>query len=196
LDVKHEGEIDMTDEEKKKGQDVKEEDKQDPAAEPKTTDTDGEKGPIPYERFKEVNDRAKTYETRLAELEKLNTERETEAEKARTDRLKEQEKFQELATEWEGKFNELSPQHDAVVAELKVANEIIGKFADAQMEAVPELYRDIVAKLPLTERLAWLTENSEKLGKTSPKGVPATPAGSGAGDISDEERRKKSARTF
>ncbi len=197
----------MTDEEKKAAEEaakLEEKKKQDEEAEraaaaelKKKTETEGdEKGAIPYERFKEVNDRAKGYEARLAQLEEEGRKRELDAEKARTDRLKEQEKFQELAVEWEGKFNEVSPKHDAATAELKVVNGLLDKFAEAQMEAVPELYRDIVATLPLTERLAWLTENSEKLGKVTPKGVPATPPGTGKGEVTDEERRQISARTF
>ena len=39
---------------------------QKPGADPKQTG-DGEPGPIPYDRFKEVNDKAKAYEARLAE---------------------------------------------------------------------------------------------------------------------------------
>ena len=197
----------MTDEEKKAAEEaakLEEKKKQDEEAErvaaaelKKKTETEGDdKGPIPYDRFKEVNERAKGYEARLAQLEEENRKRELDVEKARTDRLKEQEKFQELAVEWEGKFNEVSPKHDAATAELKVVNGLLDKFAEAQMEAVPELYREIVAKLPLTERLAWLTENSEKLGKVTLKGVPATPLGTGKGEVTDEERRRISARTF
>ena len=170
----------------------------DPSAGTKNTESgDSSPGPIPYDRFKEVNDRAKVYETRLAELEKLNTDREAAEETKRTERLKEQEKFQELANEWEGKFVELQPQYDAAQKELNTVRAILERYAESQLEQVPELFRDVVSKLPLTNRLEWLTENSDKLGKTSPTGIPSTPVGSKPpGELSDDERRKRSARTF
>ena len=189
----------MTEEEKKLEEEKKKKQEElDASAGTKKPETDGDQqpGPVPYERFKEVNEKAKGYEARLAELEKTNSDRELEEEKARQARLKEQEKFQELATEWETKATDLKPKFDASEAELAKVNEILGKYAEAQMESVPELYRDIVAKMPLVERLEWLTENIEKLGKTPPKGVPATPKGTGTGELTDEERRNRSARTF
>ena len=153
-------------------------------------------GPIPYERFKEVNDRAKTYETRLAELETLNADRETAEETKRQDRLKEQEKFQELAVEWEGKFTAMKPLFEAATAELETVKELLGRYATTQTERVPELFREVVANMPLIQRLEWLTENSEKLGEDSPKGIPATPVGGGTGELSDDDRRRRAARTF
>ena len=169
----------------------------DPAAEPKKTEIDDQTpGPIPYERFKEVNEKAKGYEARLAQLEEQNRDREVEADKARQSRLKEQEKFQELATEWETKAVDLQPKLETAEAELVKHQEVLGRYAEAQIEQVPEVFRDVVAKLPLLERLEWLTANIDKLTKGQPKGVPATPKGSGTGEMTSEERRRKSARLF
>ena len=169
----------------------------DPAAEPKKTETnENSPGPVPYDRFKEVNDKAKGYEARLAELEKLNVARESADEKARTDRLKEQEKFQELATEWETKATGLQPKLEAAESELEQLRGIVGKYAEAQIEAVPELFREVVGKMPVIEQLEWFTANASKLGKNGPQGIPATPKGSGVGEMSNDDRRRRSARTF
>lgn len=155
-----------------------------------------EPGPIPYDRFKEVNERAKAYEKRLAEIEAKNLEREKAEDKERQRQLREQEQFKELADEWEGKFNDLEPKYTALQEQLDNANKLLQSYADAQMDSVPELFQPVVSNLPLTERLEWLTANKDKLGKAKPSGIPATPQGQGRGEVSEEQRRRQSARTF
>lgn len=188
----------MSEEDKGKGGKQEEGKKVDPAAEPKNTEGEGEgePGPIPYHRFKEVNDQAKALTTRLAELEKKQTEAESAQEEARQAKLKEQAKFEELANEWERKYTELQPQSKAAEEELVSVKAVLEKYAATQLEAVPELYRSVVEKLPLTERLDWLSENADKFVDKKPSGVPATPKGSGSGEMTDDERRRLSARTF
>lgn len=188
----------MTDKEKQEVEEEVEEEPKEPTAESKKPETeeDSQPGAVPYARFKEVNDRARAYETRLAQLEQQNADRETATETARQDRLKEQEKFQELAVEWEDKFTELEPQHDAAKKELSTIRALLEGYAEAQMEFVPELFRDVVAKLPLADRLEWLTENSGELGKDKPQGIPVTPKGSTQGELSVDDRRRRAARTF
>ena len=188
--------LDLQGKKKKEGEDPEPDKNLKPGADPKNTDPKDPPGPVPYLRFKEVNDKAKAYETRLAELEAKNLERESENDKARQARLKEQEKFQELAEEWQGKYETMEPEFSAQKAELEINNALLEAYANSELELVPELYRDVVSKLPLAERLAWFTDNKDKLGETKPKGIPVTPKGSGSGEISDEERRKLSARTF
>lgn len=55
---------------------------------------DGQPGPVPYDRFKQVNDRAKELETRLAQLE-------ADQKKAKEKELADQQKWQELAEQRE-----------------------------------------------------------------------------------------------
>ena len=189
----------LTEEEKKALEDKKKSQENPPAGAKKSDNgnvDDKKIDPVPYERFKEINDRANELSERLKAFEAKETDRLTEEEKQQRERLKEQEKFQELATEWEGKFNELSPAHDASQKELNKVRELLERYALAEMENVPDLYKDVVGKLPLTERLDWLTENKDKFKSEKPKGIPVTPGGSGSGDLSDDDRRGKSARTF
>ncbi len=51
---------------------------------------DGSPGPVPYDRFKEINDQLKTANDRLAKIE-------TDQKKTEEEQLKEQEKWKELA---------------------------------------------------------------------------------------------------
>lgn len=166
------------------------------AAEPSNTDSN-DIGPIPYARFKEVNDARRELENRLAELEKLELARQSDAEKAKLERMKEQEKFQELAEEMQGKYEALKPQHDELKAQLEAHQETLEKYAEAQIGAVPELFREVVGRMPLLERLQWLTDNLDKLDtKQKPSGIPATPEGVNRPDLKDEDRRQRAARTF
>ena len=184
-------------EEQKEGQTDPKPGDGDAGADPKNTGDSQVPGPIPYDRFKEVNDRARAYEKRLAELEAKNLEREKEQEQKRVNALKEQENFKELAMEWEGKVLDLTPKYEAVQGQLEEANKLLAQYADAQIELVPELFRDVVSKMPLTERLAWLTDNKDKLGKGKPGGIPATPTGKGnAEELTQAQRRQRAARTF
>lgn len=154
-------------------------------------------GPIPYDRFREVNERNKTLAAQVAELEKARKKREDEAETARQAQLKEQEKYRELAEELEGKVKDLEPRAEEARQELEALRAIVGDYAKAQMEQVPDIFKPVLEKLPLTDRLEWLAANSKELKpKTQAGGIPETPAGSGKGELTEDERRRRSSRTF
>lgn len=154
---------------------------------------------IPYDRFKEVNDRNKQLAARLDELERERKEREAETERERQKQLRDQEKYKELAEELEQKLEDVQPRLAETQARLQKLEEILEAHATAQLELVPEVYHPVINKLPVEERLEWVTENRDALAPKSddkPSGVPATPRGRGRGEISDEERRKLAAPTF
>ena len=196
----------MNEEDKKKkgeGQDGKEgEGQESPGTDPKKTGegtSEGQPQPVPYERFKEVNERAKTAEARLAKLEKAEADRIAAEDANRQQKLKEQQQFQSLAEEWEGKFGDLEPKFKNLEAEHQRAMEVLTGYADSQMERVPEVFRGVVSAMPVLERLEWLTENSSKLEEVNgagPKGIPSSPKGRTPSEMTDEQRRKLSARTF
>jgi hypothetical protein len=163
--------------------------------ESKNTET-SQPGAIPYDRFKEVNDRAKSA---AAELEKIRLEvvqRDELEEKNRQSKLKEQAKWEELASEWEGKYNETAPALQTAAEDLKKHKEALEAFAASQLELVPELYRPIVQAMPVLDRLDWLTNNQNQLSKPQVKGIPVTPEGGRAPDLTHDKRRARAARTF
>ena len=188
------------DDKKKKKEDEKnkgEGDGEATGADPKNTETGGKEiDPVPYSRFKEVNDRSKAQADELALLKKEKADAEKAKDNDRTAKLKEKEEFEKLAGEWEGKYNEAAPKLTAADKELKELRTLLESYAKAGIEKVPELYRDVVADMPLQSRLAWLTENQDKLTEDKPKGIPKTPEGSGKGEMTDDERRAASRRTF
>jgi len=179
-------------EEKKESQEEK------PAGAENTETPSNEPGPIPYDRFKEVNDKAKALQDRLAELEEKQAEREKEEEKKRRKRLEEQQEFKQLAEEAQQKLEQLQPQHDQLQAQLEEYQTLLANYADAQMDVVPELFQDVVRAMELPKRIQWLTENQDKLRKetSKPGGVPSSPPGRQRDDLDETKRRRRAARTF
>ena len=132
-------------------------------------------GPVPYDRFKEVLEKAKTLEQRLAEIE-------AERQKAEEERLKKQEEWKTLAEKYEAELRKTQREKIA----LKIATEM----------HLP---------LALAERLRGETEEEMRadaqslaeLVKTPPAhGVPASGSGSSGAaapnlaDMSPEEIRE------
>lgn len=162
----------------------------------KNENQDGEKNPVPYERFKQVNDKMRDLETQLKDLSDSKNKLEREQEEERKKKLKEQEKFKELADEFENKFVEMEPKYKQATERIEKLEGVLTKMAEAQIEAVPELYREVVGSMPLLERISWLAENQSKLSETNPKGIPPTPKPKGQGELSHEQRLKLAKRTF
>jgi DNA repair exonuclease SbcCD ATPase subunit len=169
-----------------------------PAGASTTEKKEGSETPktIPYDRFKEVNDRAREVESELEKLKTKLLEKEAADEKNRQAKLKEQQKFEELAQEWETKYNETAPALQQAAEQLAEHKRVLEEFAQSQMELVPDMFRPIVSAMPVIERLKWLTENKEQLAKPKATGIPGTPPGRTPPEMTDENRRKKAARTF
>lgn len=186
----------MSKEDKKVDEKLKEKEGGTPApAEAKNTE-DPTPGPIPYDRFREVNERNKELAEQLKALKEAEEAREAKAEAERQKRLKEQAEYQTLAEEWEAKYNNLAPQADAATKTVEEYKQALEKFADAQMDLVPELFRDVVKALPVMERLQWLADNQSKLKEPSKKGIPTSPNGERLPELDEKKRRQRAARTF
>lgn len=152
--------------------------------------------PVPYERFKEVNDKMRDMEQKLQELSESKTLMEQEQERKRQQELKEQQKFEQLAQEFQGQYEELKPKYEQATQRIEALEGVLESLSQAQMEQVPELYRTVVASMPLLERISWLAENQSKLSESKPQGIPGTPEGKGKPELSREERLKRARRTF
>lgn len=183
---------DMQVDPKEEGKDPKPVTPDTPAGE-SNTDTPG---PVPYSRFKEVNDQAKRLAQQIADLQKKQEERDEKDEQARKKALKDQEQYKELADELDKKVNDLEPRLKAEKERADQLEAQLKAYADSQLESVPEVYRDLLASLPVVDQVEWLNKNRDKLGKERPNGVPPTPEGQGTPKVTDDERRRRTARTF
>lgn len=138
-----------------------------------------------------------------AEKERKRIERERA--KAAEDKLAQDKQFEDLAKQREARIAEIEPQletltkeRDTARDEAKAAIAKVAELVEQQMkvlkldEAVTELLK---VKSPV-EQLDWIVKHAEKLGKSG--GIlPVTPKGdTTANQVSEEEARKLTARTW
>lgn len=143
-------------------------------------------GPIPYERFAEVN-------SQLAEMKKWKAEQDAAAAKAKKDaeaaeakRLTENNEFKTLAERHAARLAELEPQTARVTA-LEAA---VKSVYEAQLKGLPEAARKAVESLPgltIEQRLSWLADNAALFTKVAPPDINAG-AQSASGLQLDEAR--------
>jgi len=119
-----------------------------------------EPDPIPYGRFKEVNDQLKEKSDKLATFEAEDAKR------------KQDEQIK--AGEHQKVIDELKPQA-ARAAELETALKAV---IDAEIAAIPKDRQSLVPDLPPEKKLAWITANRKILmgDKKSDVNHPVNPA--------------------
>ena len=125
---------------------------------------------VPYDRFKEVNDKYRAMEQRLAQMEQEQSQK-------REKELAEQQRWQELAQELQAKLDATSKQAERAT-ELEQS---LQATVAARVERLPESVRTLVPDYSdprLT--LDWLNKNEALLVKAP---APSTDAGV-AGDAS------------
>lgn len=169
-----------------------------PPAEAKKPDT-AVSDSVPYDRFKEINDKAKTLEAENQRLKDAEAKRAEDEKKGKEKQLAAEAKWQELATTRETERDTAVTERDTLKGQLATYEAALQKVYEGRVTAVPEMYRPLLSQLPLPERMTWIVENEDKLtanGKTAPGGIPATPNPKGQGTLTDEERRKRAAKTF
>jgi hypothetical protein len=116
---------------------------------------------------------------------------------AKEKELAEQNAWKELADQRQAKLAEL----EAKTGQIEPLTEKLGRYeamlyaqVESQLKAVPDMFKPLLAKLDLTERIEWLVENAEKL---SIVGVPTTPRPAGQmNEAGREEARKRQAQFF
>ena len=109
---------------------------------------------VPYERFREVNERAKKAQALADELQKAEAERE--------------EKRKIAAGEHEKVIGELKPKAERA----EILEESLKSFLAAEMEAIPEERRGLVPdSLPVEEQLSYISRNRASLMGNAGKSV-------------------------
>jgi len=169
-----------------------------PPAEAKKPDTAAPE-PVPYDRFREVNERAKTLEVEVERFKSAEAKRADDEKKGKEKQLAAEAKWQELATARESERDTAVTERDTLKSQVAAYEAALQRVYEGRVTAVPEMYRPLLSQLPLPERMTWIAENEDKLtanGKPAPGGIPSTPNPKGAGALTDDERRKRAARTF
>lgn len=124
-------------------------------------------GPVPYERFAEINSQFGELKKKLAEREKADRAAQQQAEQAEAQRLAEQQKWQELAQKHEARLKELEP----VQAKAQAYEAALKKLLDEQRKAVPGYVLPLLDKMDAAEQLEWIAANAGQF-QASPKPTP------------------------
>ena len=155
-------------------------------------------GPIPYERFKEVNDQYKALKSQLDGLLTEKEKRDKELQEANEKRLESQKEFETLANERKAKLDDAEKTIHTYKAELEAQTAVLSQLYESRKSLVPEMFQPLLDSMDLVKRLQWIAENESKLKPASNgvHGIPSTPNPKGAGEMTPEQRRERSKRTW
>lgn len=133
-------------------------------------------GPIPYERFKAVNDEAADLRKWRKEREAADKAAEKKAADAEAARLAEAGKFKELAEAAEKRAAEAEPYK----TKAERAEAALTKLLEEERKGLPKHVTTLLDKLDPVDQLEYIAKNREALGaKPAP---PNINAGDGAGN--------------
>lgn len=167
---------------------------------PQTPPTEAQKpdevGPVPYQRFKEVNDQLKELRDWKAKQEKEAEKRNQEAKTAEEKRLAEQQEFQTLAEKRKAELDEATTNNTRLTEQLERQTTVLNALYEGRKALVPEMFQPLLDSMDIVDRLDWLSKNESKLKPQTNGGIPHTPQPQGKGDLTPEERRRKAARVF
>ena len=160
--------------------------------------TDPQPGPIPYERFKEVNEQYKQLKSQLDGLLSEKEKREKEQKEADEKRLEAQKEFETLANERKAELEKAAQANGNYKAEIERQTAVLQALYEARKGLVPEMYQPLLDEMDLVKRLQWIADNESKLKPASngANGIPNTPNPKGQGDLTPDQRRAAAKRTW
>ena len=159
--------------------------------------TENQPGPIPYERFKEVNEQLKAVKQQLDEQLADKQKRDKEQKEADEKRLESQQQFEQLATERKQELEKANSTLTDVQGQLERQSAVLNALYESRKTAVPEMYQPLLDKLDLVDRLQWIADNEAKLKPANgANGIPATPTPKGMGEMTPDQKRARAKRTW
>ncbi|WP_373892778.1 hypothetical protein [Virgibacillus sp. CBA3643] len=108
----------------------------------------GDKDPIPYDRFKQVNDNYKDMKTKYDELLQQQQQADEDAKKKQG--------------EYETLYTELKEKHDPLSQEFTQYKETFQEILKGKLETVPENMRDLIPQGNELEQLKWIENATNK----------------------------------
>ena len=174
------------------------------SAAPAAAKTEAEEGSTPTLTQAEVD---RIVKDRLARAEaKLRKELLAQQNTAAEEKLAEAAEWQTLADKRKKALedqDERIKELEAEAAKTAVYAEALEGYSSALSAGLPPEILDLIGKLDVAARLAWLTANAGKFApngsqdaKPATRALPATPKPSGSVELSTDERRSSAARTF
>ncbi len=150
-----------------------------------TTKNTDQPGPIPYERFAEVNEKYRAAQAKIAEHEKAQSDAKKAADAAEKARLAEQGKYQELAEAAEKRAADLEP-YKAKSDRYEAA---LTKLLTQERKDLPKHVLTLLDKLDPADQLDYIAENREVLtAKQTPPNINGTAGAGGAAAVDPKAR--------
>ena len=189
----------MTDNKEKDTKKTEEENKLPPPDVAKKTEKENP-DPIPYMRFKEVNDELRELREWKLEQEAKEAERLAAEKEAKEKQLEKQQEFEKLANDRKAELVTATEEAASYKETVEAQTAVLEALYESRKSAVPEMFQPLLEAMELTKRLEWIAENEDKLladeSTKGLKGIPKTPAASNGAQLKDEEKRRRAARTF
>lgn len=135
-----------------------------------SANAESESKTVPYSRFQEKVSEFNTIKEELEALKAAETKRQAESEAAKKKQLEDQQKFKELYEAAEAEKATATESVTSLTAKVEAMEAALVAQWDSQKELVPEIFLPLVEAMPIEERIAWMSANSEKLGKEAQKG--------------------------
>lgn len=164
------------------------EDTDPPPDEAKNTD----KGPIPYERFKEVNDQLADLRAWKQEQEKLAKAAKKDEQKREEARLAEQEEYKTLAEQRKARVEELEPLAEKVERYEAALNDLL----KGELKSVPAYVKPLLEDRDPAAQLAYIAKHKESWAKPTPPDINDRASGNGSVTRTDEEKQQELAQRF
>lgn len=124
-----------------------------------------------------------------------DAQRQKAEQEAKEARLAEQQKFQELAETRKTKLDELEPQVTTLEQERDRYREALQAHVAEQMESLPDYVVDLLKDRDPIEQMEYLTAHAADF-EQGREGPPKSPKRRGNGDVNDDEKRRRAARTW
>lgn len=154
------------------------------------TDVPPDDKPIPYDRFKQVNDQLKELKQWKAQQEAAEAKRLKEAGEAEKARLAQQQQWEKLANQYKTEAEQLSP-HKATAEKYGAA---LSRLLESERKPLPKHILSLLDKMDPAEQLEWIAENKTAVIQPLPNlNGDASGRGKGKG-MSDDQRRELAAR--
>ncbi len=151
---------------------------------------------VPYERFKEVNDKLRETLAKVGDFEKRERDKTEADKKAEEERLKKQGEFETLASQKQAEADTLRVQLTDALAVLEKFQTVFTEGVDASLKELPEPLKALYPydKKPVGEDLLkayeWLTKATKAEGTKRPGSV-ASPKPAGAGTKTHDDALRK-----
>jgi len=153
-------------------------------------------GPVPYDRFKTVNESLKQTQAELKKMQDAEAERQAAAKEAEEKGMLDQQEFEKLATKRKGELQAVTERVATLEAENKKNEEALTKYLEAARKDLPEHILALLDKLDTVDQLEYIAANRETLGAKLPDGPGKLPKSKGNnGSLSEDEKRKRAAQT-